>query len=133
MVELLSDGQEAFRSALLDAARDPEARVRVAAIGGLARLGRDDTTESILRSAWNNAREAYGARGAALRGLVGWKVEDAQALLEAALKIPADHHRIAAGRFRSCWRPRARNRASSRRCIADTGNPPRCVPRPSVP
>ena len=62
MVELLSNGQETFRSALLDAARDPEARVRVAAIGGLAKLGRDDTTESILRSAWSNTREAYGAR-----------------------------------------------------------------------
>ena len=30
------------------------------------------------------------------RGLVGWKVKDADALLTAALKISADHHSIAA-------------------------------------
>ena len=68
MVALLGNGDESFRSALLDAARDPEARVRVAAIGGLARLKRDDTTEAILRAAWTNPKEAYGARKAALRG-----------------------------------------------------------------
>ena len=96
MVELMSNGQESFRSALLDAARDPEARVRVVAIGGLAKFGRDDTIESILRAAWSNAKEAYGARRAALRGLVSWKVEDAPALLDAALQLPADHHQIAA-------------------------------------
>jgi aminopeptidase N len=96
LVELMSDAQECFRSALLDAARDPEARVRVAAIAGLARLGRDDTTESILRSTWSKPKEAYGARRAALRGLVEWKVEDAPALLEAALKLPDDRHGIAA-------------------------------------
>ena len=92
----MSNGQEAFRSALLDAARDSEARIRVVAIGGLAKLGRDDTLESILRAAWSNSKEAYGARRAALRGLVSWKVEDAPALLEAALKLQDDHHRIAA-------------------------------------
>ncbi len=70
LVQLLCNGQEAFRTALLEAARDSEARVRVAAIGGLAKLGRDDTTESILRAAWSNKKEAYGARRAALRGLV---------------------------------------------------------------
>jgi aminopeptidase N len=96
LVEMLCNGQEAFRTALLEAARDSEARVRVAAIGGLAKLGRDDTTESILRAAWSDKKEAYGARRAALRGLVDWKVEDAPALLEAALKLPADHHGIAA-------------------------------------
>ncbi len=62
MVELMSNGQEAFRSALLDAARDREARVRVVAIEGLAKLGRDDTIESILRAAWSDPKEAYGAR-----------------------------------------------------------------------
>ncbi|MGP0068383.1 MAG: M1 family aminopeptidase [Isosphaeraceae bacterium] len=96
LVDLLCNGQESFRTALLEAARDSEARVRVAAIGGLAKLGRDDTTESILRAAWSNKKEAYGARRAALRGLVDWKVEDAPTLLEAALKLPDDHHQIAA-------------------------------------
>ena len=96
LVGLMCNGQEAFRTVLLEAARDAEARVRIAAIGGLARLGRDDTTESILRSSWTNKKEAYGARKAALRGLIDWKVEDAPALLQAGLKLPADHYRIAA-------------------------------------
>ncbi len=38
LVELMTNGNEAFRAALIEAAKDPEARVRVAAIGGLARL-----------------------------------------------------------------------------------------------
>jgi aminopeptidase N len=96
LVALLGNGEEAFRSALLDAARDSEARVRVAAIRGLAKLGRDDTTESILRAAWSDPKGAYGARRAALRGLVAWKVEDAPAVLDSALRLSADDHRIAA-------------------------------------
>ena len=42
LVELMGNGDEAFRAALIEAARDPEARVRVAAIAGLARLKRDE-------------------------------------------------------------------------------------------
>ncbi len=80
----------------MQAAKDPEARVRVAAIAGLARLTRDAKAEPILRAAWNDPKEAYGARRAALRGLAGWKVEDAPKLLDAGLKIPANRHAIAA-------------------------------------
>ena len=68
----------------------------MAAIDGLAKLKRDDATEALFRAAWNNPKEAYGARKAALRGLVAWKVKDADQLLDEALKIPADHHSIAA-------------------------------------
>ena len=96
MFELLCNGDEIFRAALIEAAKDPEARVRVAAIGGLAKLKRDDATEAILRAAWTNPKEAYGARKAALRGLVAWKVKDADELLADALKVTADHHSIAA-------------------------------------
>ena len=96
LVVLMANGNDAFRAALIEAAKDPEARVRVAAIGGLARLKRDRQIESILRTAWDNPKEAYGARRAALRGLAGWKVNDAPKLLDAALKIPADRHAIAA-------------------------------------
>jgi aminopeptidase N len=96
IVELIGNGDATFRAALIEATKDPEARVRVAAIAGLARLKRDQTSESILRAAWNNSKEAYGARRAALRGLAVWKVDDAPKLLEAALKIPADRHTIAA-------------------------------------
>ena len=96
IVEAMGNGDEALRATLIEASRDPEARVRVAAIAGLARLRRDGTTESILRAAWNNPKEAYGARRAALRGLAGWKVDDAPKLLDAALQMPAHRHAIAA-------------------------------------
>jgi aminopeptidase N len=96
IVELMGNGDETFRAALIEAAKDPEARVRVAAVAGLAKLKRDEESESILRAAWNNPKEAYGARRAALRGLAAWKVEDAPKLLDDALKIPANRHAIAA-------------------------------------
>src|SRR5262249_23138976 len=50
----------------------------------------------VLRAAWSRSREAYGARRAALRGLVGWKVKDADSLLAAALAMPAGQHTLAA-------------------------------------
>ena len=87
---------ETFRSALIDGASDLEPRVRVAAIGGLARLARTDESEAVLRAAWNDPKQPYGSRKAALRGLVGWKVKDAPKLLEEALKITAGDHTIAA-------------------------------------
>jgi aminopeptidase N len=96
IVERMGNGDEAFRAAMVEAAGDPEATVRVAAIAGLARLKRDSSSEAILRAAWNNPKEAYGARRAALRGLVAWKVDDATTLLDAALKMPAHRHTIAA-------------------------------------
>jgi aminopeptidase N len=96
IVELLGSGEESSRAPLLEAAKDAEARIRVAAIEGLAKLKRDDATEARFRAAWSNPKEAYGARKAALRGLVSWKVKDADQLLAAALKISAGHHTIAA-------------------------------------
>jgi aminopeptidase N len=96
MCELICDGEETFRAALIEAAQDSDARVRVAAITGLGKLSRDDKTERILRAAWANAKEAYGARGHALRGLIGWKVKDSEKLLTAALEISANHHSIPA-------------------------------------
>jgi aminopeptidase N len=89
-------GDEAFRHALQEAARDSEARVRVAAIRGLAALKHDAQSEAILRAAWSNPKEAYGARTTALRTLVRWKVKGADELLSSALKIPAGKHRLAA-------------------------------------
>jgi aminopeptidase N len=96
MFELLCNGEETFRAALIEAAKDPEARVRAAAIGGLAKLKKEDASEALLRAAWANPKEAYGARKAALRGLAAWKVKDADSLLAGALKITADHHSLAA-------------------------------------
>ena len=61
--QLMADGDEVFRAALIDAAGSSEARVRVAAIDGLAKLKRDARTEALFRTAWTNPREAYGARG----------------------------------------------------------------------
>jgi aminopeptidase N len=96
IVELLGSGEESSRAPLLEAAKNSEAKVRVAAFEGLAKLKRDDVTESLFRACWGNRKEAYGARKAALRALVGWKVKDADDLLAAALKLPADRHSIAA-------------------------------------
>jgi aminopeptidase N len=85
-----------FRATLVDAAKDPEARVRVAAIRGLARLKHDQQSESILRAALSNSKESYGARTAAIRALVGWKVKDADDLLSTTLKSSAGKHQLAA-------------------------------------
>ncbi len=90
------NGDEAFRHALQEAAKDTQARVRVAAIRGLAGLKRDEASEAILRGAWNNPKEAYTARSTALRTLVNWKVKDADELLSTALKVPTGKHRLAA-------------------------------------
>jgi aminopeptidase N len=94
--ELMCNGEESFRVYLMEGAKEREARIRVVAIGGLARLKKDDASEALLRAAWANPKEAYGARKAALRGLVAWKVDDADNLLKGALKITADNHSIAA-------------------------------------
>ena len=67
----------------------------MAAVAGLAKLNRDDAAEKILRAVWTNPKEAYGARKNALRGLVAWKVKDADLLLAEGLKVSADHHTIA--------------------------------------
>jgi aminopeptidase N len=96
MVEILGNGDEIFRSALMDAARAPDARPRVSAIGGLSKLSRDDAAEALLRAAWTNPKEAYGARQAALRGLAAWKVKDSDRLLADGLANSVDHHALAA-------------------------------------
>jgi aminopeptidase N len=96
IVTLLGNGDETSRTALLQAAKNSEAKIRVAAIEGLAKLKHDSASEGIFRAAWANPKEAYGARKAALRGLVAWKVKDADQLLGEALQMPADRHSIAA-------------------------------------
>ncbi len=96
LVLLLGTGDESSRTGLLEAAANPEAKVRVAAIEGLAKLKHDVATEALFRTAWSNHKEAYGARKAALRALVSWKVKDSEQLLEEALKISGDRHSIAA-------------------------------------
>jgi hypothetical protein len=63
---------------------------------GLARLKKDNASEALFRAAWANPKEAYGARKAALRGLVAVRVDDADSLLKGALKITVDNYSIAA-------------------------------------
>ncbi|MGO9600539.1 MAG: M1 family aminopeptidase [Isosphaeraceae bacterium] len=87
---------EAFRPALMEAAKDPVARVRVAALEGLAKLEHDVQSEAIFRAAWANPNEAYGARKTALQALYNWKVKDSEELLNSALNMPAGKHRLAA-------------------------------------
>ncbi len=97
MCEILGNGDEIFRAALIEAAKAPEARVRVAAIAGLARLSRDDTAEAVLRAAWTNPKEAYGAPPG--RACVGWspgRSKTPTSCLPMRSHDPADHHSIAA-------------------------------------
>jgi aminopeptidase N len=96
LVGLIADGEEAYRPELLKAAKDPSAKVRVEAVRGLAKLKRDDETEAALRAVWADPGEAYNARRAALRGLVGWKVKDSSGLLAEGLKAPDGKHTLAA-------------------------------------
>jgi aminopeptidase N len=96
MFAALCNGDETFRAALVEGAADLEPRVRVAAIGGIAVLPRNDQSETLLRAALQDPKQPYGSRRAALRGLIGWKVKDASALLADALKLSAGDHTIAA-------------------------------------
>jgi aminopeptidase N len=96
MVEFLCNGAETFRTALLEAGGASEPRVRVTAIGGLVKLKHDKPSETLLRTIWSDPRENLGARREAIRGLVGWKVTDSDALLTEGLKVSAAHHTLAA-------------------------------------
>ena len=111
----VQSGDEAFRHALQEAAKDPEPRVRVAAIRGLAALHHEAGAEAILRAAWANPKEAYGARTTALQTLARWKVKDVDELLSAALKNSAGKHRLAATALELCLEqagPKARELAA---------------------
>ena len=62
-VEICWQRRRDFRACAHRAAgQSADARARVAAIAGLARLSRDDNAETLLRAAWTNPKEAYGAR-----------------------------------------------------------------------
>ena len=88
---------EPCRAALLEAAKDPEPRVRLAAISGLAPLKLDPTLEAIFRATRTNKAETYGARRFALQGLVQGKVKDAEELIGSALKDTSNNHSLAKG------------------------------------
>ena len=96
LIAILCNGQEVYRTALLDAARDHEPRVRVAGIGGLVQLRRTAESEAIVRAALNDPKQPYGSRKAATRGLVGWKVKDASEILAKAVQMSDGNHTIAA-------------------------------------
>ncbi len=95
LFDLICQGDETYRATLLEGAKDAEPRVRVAAIKGLAKLSRDVLVESIMRATLANPKEPYGARQAALRGLVAWKVKDADRLVEETLRNPAGKYTLA--------------------------------------
>ncbi len=95
MVRQLAAVGEPGRAALLEAARDAEARVKVAAVQGLAPLKLDPALEALDRAIWTGKAEPYGARRAALSGLVQGKVKDADDLVDAALQDPTNNHSLA--------------------------------------
>jgi aminopeptidase N len=98
LIRLASQLQgEKARSALLDAARDRDAHVRIAAFNALADLKLDSATESLFRAAWADPREAYSVRRTALRGLVKGKVEDRKELLTRTIDVKSYKDTLAAG------------------------------------
>ena len=96
LVKGAKDKTEAVKALSAAWKREKAVPARVAAIEALAKLKGDAATEVLFRAVWANPTEAYGARKAALRGLVSWKVKDADQLLEQGLKNPGDRHSIAA-------------------------------------
>ena len=97
MVKALATLGEAARPALIEAAKDSDARIRVAAINTLAALKLDTELETLLRATWSNQGEAYSARSAAMRALVKIKGKEKEAddLIAAALKDPANNYSFA--------------------------------------
>ncbi|AMV40654.1 M1 family aminopeptidase [Planctomyces sp. SH-PL62] len=125
LLETLKAGDEANRATLVSAAESPEARVRAAAVRGLAALPRDDASEALLREVWNDPEAPYGARRAALRGLVTWKVADAEKLADAALDLVDGRHVLAATALGlALEQPGARARELAAAYLAP-GRPPR--------
>ena len=95
MVGVVAGLGEPGQPTLLEAAKDPEARVRSAALGGLSGLKADPVVEAACRLAWANQGEGYNTREAALRTLSKTKAKDADDLVAAALKDPSGEHRLA--------------------------------------
>ena len=97
MFAVLCNGEETFRAALVEGSNE----TRSLAFESPRSVVWRDLPETInprrsLRAAWKDPKQPYGSRKAALRGLIGWKVKDAPALLAEALKITAGDHTIAA-------------------------------------
>ena len=86
---------EPCRATLIEASKDAEPRARVAAIEGLTSFKLDPAVETILRATWANKAEAYGARRAALQGLVKGKAKDVDELIATAMKETAGRHTLA--------------------------------------
>jgi aminopeptidase N len=95
LVQAVGMSGEPCRAALIEAAKDAEPRVRVAAMAHLSALKPDSAIEAIQRAAWANKAESYAARGTALRALAKAKVKDADELIASALKEPSARHAIA--------------------------------------
>lgn len=95
LVELIATLGEPARVTLEAAAKDSEARVRVAALGGLASVKLDPPLEAVYRATFANKSEANGARSAAFRALTQGKVKDSDDLVKSALKETSNNYRLA--------------------------------------
>ena len=95
MCELICDGEETFRAALIEAGHDAEARVRVAAIAGLAKLKHDDKAEKSFAPPWAipKKRTEHAATPCA-----AWSAGKSKTPTSCWLRpsVSADHHSIAA-------------------------------------
>ena len=92
MVQQLARVGEPVRGALLEAAKDPEFRVRNQA---MVDLKFDPELESFYRAIWADKSAPYNARRAALRGLIAAEVKDADALIATALQDPTNRYSFA--------------------------------------
>jgi aminopeptidase N len=95
LVQAVGMSGEPCRAALIEAAKDAEPRVRVAAMAHLSLLKPDPAIEAIQRATWVNKAESYRARGTALRALAKAKVKDADELIASALKEPSKNQVLA--------------------------------------
>ena len=92
MVQQLARVGEPARASLLEAAKDPEFRVRNQAMSDLKF---DPELEAFYRSIWADKSAPYYARRAAFRALIAAKVKDADALIAAALQDPTNKYSFA--------------------------------------
>ena len=97
LVELIATADdEAYRPALMEAVKDASARVRDPGRPGVGEAAARRRLRGRPPRRLGRLEEAYNARREALKGLVGWKVKDADDLLAAGLTLPEGKHTLAA-------------------------------------
>jgi aminopeptidase N len=100
LVQIVGSVGEPARAALIEASKDAEPRVKVAAIRGLSALKYDPALEPMFRTVFASKTEPYGARRSAFQSLAKGKVKDEDELIASTLKDPSNRHEFAATALR---------------------------------